>query len=50
MAKRQYRLSQGFGEFSRARSQKIIEKEIPGMRKGIPTGETYNWYGAPHGR
>ena len=35
---------------SRPNSEKISEHEMPGIRKEIPKGETYNKYGAQLGK
>ena len=39
---RQYKLAQRNETYSSERSQKIIEQSMPGMRKEIPKGGTYN--------
>ena len=46
----QYKLPHRNEKFSGERSQKIIEKEMIGMRKEIPKVSTYSCYGAPKGK
>ena len=41
----QYKLIRRNEKFSRERSQKIIEREMAGIRKGIPNWGSYNCYG-----
>ena len=41
----QYELSQLIRKYRRGGSQEIISQEIPRLRKSIPKGATYNYYG-----
>ena len=42
----EYEITQGNGKYSSSeRTKKIIEQEMPGMRKAVPKEETSNFYG-----